>query len=94
MDYAQAPAIATLSLPDIHAKVIADGNAYVLWWTDHVANQWHEPHQVLGTALARLAVLQHCTATGEGFADTATDFEPSATRFLESHTTMPAARDT
>lgn len=87
-----APAVATLTLPDLHATVAADGGAFVLWWTDYVANEWTEIHPDLGTALARLAVLHHCVTHGEGFDVEPGDFVPVATAFLDASTTMPAAR--
>jgi hypothetical protein len=67
MDYAQAPAVATLSLLDTHAKIIPAADEYVLWWTDRAVNEWTETHPSLGTALARLAVLEHAIAHNTGF---------------------------
>ena len=85
-------AVATLTLPDLHATVAPDGDTFVLWWTDYVANEWTETHPDLGTALARLAVLHHCVSHGEGFDVEPVDFVPVATAFLNASTTMPAAR--
>ena len=85
-------AVATLTLPDLHATVAADGDTFVLWWTDYVANAWTETHPDLGTALARLAVLHHCVTHGEGFDVEPGDFVPVATAFLDASITMPAAR--
>ena len=60
MDYARTPALATLTMPDLDAKVIATENTFVLWWTDCVINEWTETHPDLGTALARRAApLRH-----------------------------------
>ena len=92
MDYARTPALATLTMPDLDAKVIATENTFVLWWTDCVINEWTETHPDLGTALARLAVLHHCVTHGEGFDVEPGDFAPVATAFLDASTTMPAAR--
>ncbi|MCK0515944.1 MULTISPECIES: hypothetical protein [Actinomycetes] len=53
-------AVATLTLSDVHATVSPDGDTFVLWWTDYVANEWTETHPDLGTALARRAApLRH-----------------------------------
>ncbi|OZG29812.1 hypothetical protein BH683_007755 [Williamsia sp. 1138] len=94
MNYAHSPALATLTTPDTTAKIIADsGDTVVLWWTDNAANEWSETHDNLATALARLAVLQHCIAHTEGFAHTdPLDFASDAASFLDRSTTMPAAR--
>ena len=93
MDYVQAPAIATLTLPQTHAKVIATGEHFILWWTDcgPVPNEWAETHPDLGIALTRLAVLHHCVTNGEGFAHTdPADFAAAAAAFLASAITQPA----
>ena len=88
MDYAQAPAIATLTLPDTDAKIILSGTEYVLWWTDRAANEWTETHPDLGTALARLAVLQHVIAHNTGFTHPAPhNFTASAAAFLHTQIT-------
>lgn len=94
MNYAHAPAIATLTTPDTTAKIIAaSGDTVVLWWTDNAANQWTETHDTLSTALTRLAVLQHCIARTEGFAHVdPLDFASAAAPFLDRSTTMPATR--
>lgn len=85
MDYAHAPAIATLDLPYTHAKIIGSGDEYVLWWTDRAANDWTETHPDLGTALARLAVHQHVIAHNTGFTHpTPRDFTASAAAFLDT----------
>lgn len=85
MDYAHTPAIATLTTLDVTAKVIAVADKYHLWWTDGIATEWHETYPDLSTALARLAVLHHCVATTEGFADPdPRDFDRAAARFLET----------
>jgi hypothetical protein len=90
VDYVQTPAIATLTLPQTHAKVIATGEDFVLWWTDCGANQWAETHHDLGIALTRLAVLHHCVTNDEGFAHTDTaDFAATAAAFLASTITTP-----
>ena len=88
MDYARTPALATLTMPDLDAKVIATENTFVLWWTDCVINEWTETHPDLGTALARLAVLHHCVTHGEGFDVEPGDFAPVATAFLDLDPTM------
>ncbi|MFJ6099133.1 MULTISPECIES: hypothetical protein [Actinomycetes] len=91
MDYVQAPAIATLTLPQTHAQVIATGEHFILWWTDCGAKDWAEAHHDLGTALSRLAVLHHCVTNGEGFAHTdPADFAAAAAAFLASAITQPA----
>lgn len=83
MDYAQAPAIATLTLPDTHAKIIPTADEYVLWWTDRAVNEWTETHPDLGTALARLAVLENAIANNTGFTHPETsDFVAPAAAFL------------
>lgn len=94
MNYAHAPALATLTTPDTTATIVAaSGDTVVLWWTDNAANEWSETHDNLTTALARLAVLQHCIAHTEGFAHTdSLDFASAAAPFLDRSTTMPAAR--
>lgn len=85
MDYVQASAIATLTLPQTHAKVIATGEHFILWWTDCGPNEWTETHYDLGTALTRLAVLHHCITNDEGFAHpNPADFTDIATAFLAS----------
>lgn len=87
MDYFQAPAIATLTLPQTHAKVIATGEHFTLWWTDcgPVPNEWAETHPDLGVALTRLAVLQHVIAHDTGFTHPAPhDFTEAATAFLDT----------
>ena len=90
MDYVQAPAIATLTLPQTHAKIIATGEHFILWWTDCGANEWAETHADLGIALTRLAVLHHCVTNGEGFAHTdPADFAAAAATFLASAITTP-----
>jgi hypothetical protein len=89
VDYAHAPALATLTLPDLDAKVIATEDTVVLWWTDCVTNEWTETHPELGTALARLAVLGHCVTHGEGFDVEPDDFTPVAAAFLDSSMTTP-----
>ena len=91
MDYVQAPAIATLTLPQTRAKVIATGEQFILWWTDCGANDWAETHHDLGVALTRLAVLHHCVTNGEGFVHTdPADFAAAAAAFLASAITQPA----
>jgi hypothetical protein len=89
VDYARTPALATLTLPDLDAKVIATEDTFVLWWTDCVTNEWTETHPDLGTALARLAVLAHCVTHGEGFDVEPVDFTPVAAAFLDSSMTTP-----
>lgn len=85
MDYAQAPAIATLTLPQTHAKVIATGERFILWWTDCGPNEWTETHYDLSVALTRLAVLHHSITNDEGFAHTdPADFTEPAAVFLAS----------
>ena len=93
MDYVQASAIATLTLPQTHAKVIATGEQFILWWTDcgPVPNEWAETHPDLGVALTRLAVLHHCVTNDEGFAHpNPDDFTDLAAAFLASAITGPA----
>ncbi|PYE13454.1 hypothetical protein DFR67_1168 [Williamsia limnetica] len=94
MSYAHSPALATLTTPDTTATIVAaSGDTVVLWWTDNAANEWSETHTDLATALARLAVLQHCITHTEGFAHTDPhDFASAAAPFLDRSTTMPAAR--
>ena len=84
-----ALAVATLTLPDLHATVTPNGDTFVLWWTDYVANEWTETHPNLGTALARLTVLHHCVTHGEGFDVEPDDFTPVAAAFLDSSMTAP-----
>lgn len=45
-----------------------DGGA-VLWWTDHVINEWAEWFPDFPTALVRLAALIRCVETEEFFKD-------------------------
>lgn len=66
-------------LEDCGIYLADDGTSAVLHWGDGVANCWTEEHADLPTAVARLAVLLHCGATGksgsnlipDGFAETA-----------------------
>lgn len=86
MDYAHAPTIATLTLPDTDAKIILAGDEYVLWWTDRAVNEWAETHPDLGTAVARLAVLTRAIAHGAGFTHPEpSDFVAPAAAFLGTH---------
>lgn len=91
VNHPQAPDLVTADLPDTLAKVIPDGEQFVLWWTDRAANEWTETYSDLGIALTRLAVLHQCVSTNEGFAHTEpADFAAAAAAFLESaitHTT-------
>ncbi|MCK0515955.1 hypothetical protein [Williamsia sp. DF01-3] len=73
-------AVATLTLPDLHATVSADGDTFVLWWTDYVANEWTETHPDLGTALARPPCCTTASRTGRASTSSPATSYPSLPR--------------
>ena len=73
--------IVEIRLPNMIASVYRDMDdrepsdkpEFVVWWTDTVANEWHESFDRLSVALLRVATLAYLAETGfvRGFYDDA-----------------------
>jgi hypothetical protein len=48
---------------DALARIVHEGDIYIVTWTDFVANDWSERYVTLGAALARIALLADCGLT-------------------------------
>jgi hypothetical protein len=74
-----------LSTNDYHATIsgVGDATGFTLHWHDYVVNEWSEWYATLPQALIRLATLEHCSQTGEGFIHAESDFVLVADAFLK-----------
>ena len=72
--------------PDTHICVGTWADAYSVWWTDYVANDWLEWYPTLSMALARTAGLLHCGEHDWNIGFTATSFPEAAALFFKEIT--------
>lgn len=68
---------------EAHITGVSEDEGFSLHWHDYVVNEWSEWFPTLPQALLRLATLEHCSLTGEGFIHTEDTFPILADAFLK-----------
>lgn len=68
---------------EAHITGVSEDEGFSLHWHDYVVNEWSEWYATLPQALLRLATLEQCSLTGEGFIHTEDNFPLLADAFLK-----------